>query len=87
MEADAGGFFSIGEVSCHGVAHHVIQVFKAIALGADTAASGVVPPGDVAATFFAWGEFEGDLHGGVCGKAGGNSRCALGVKGCLRVWF
>jgi hypothetical protein len=27
------------------------------------------------------------LHGGVCGKAGGNSRCALGVKGCLRVWF
>ncbi len=63
-EADAGGFFSIGNVSGHGVVHHVIQVCKAIALGADAAACGVVPPGDVAATFFAWGEFEGDLHGG-----------------------
>lgn len=63
-EADAGGFFSIGNVSGHGVVHHVIQVCKTVALGADAAACGVVPPGDVAATFFAGGEFEGDLHGG-----------------------
>ena len=63
-EADAGGFFSIGEVSCYGVVHHVIQVCKTVALGADAAACRVVPPGDVAATFFAGGEFEGDLHGG-----------------------